>query len=573
MNTEVRQKRFGEWLVELRLITAKQLEQALNIQKTSGNYLGDILVRQNAISAEVRNSILSLQKVLNSSTGFMDIQISEHAIKSIPENFARQNKVLPILRTADRLIVAISNPNDIRLIDQLELLTGMSIHPIPLRSADLSIAVDKFYGAKTTALDALNRASKDLASTLSSTIKKVERLDGAVQDSAPIIQLVNSILMDAIDKWASDIHFEPFNHNMHVRYRIDGVLQKIMNIPKTVEPNVVSRLKVMSEMNITERRRPQDGRFSVEHGGTRFDFRVAIMPTMHGEKVNIRIFRSLNMLRGLESLGLNESNLSVMKRMLNVPHGVILATGPTGSGKSTTLYAALEQRDKKIESIITIEDPVEYPVDDIQQIPVSEGVGLNFATALRHILRQDPDTVMIGEIRDGETLKTCIQAALTGHLVLSSIHTNDAASTIARLVDMGAEPYLVASSIKGIMGQRLLRRVCSECIEEYTAGPQELEYLQLPKERPITLARGKGCEACMQTGYKGRLAIFEMMPITSELQALINRHASTIEIREMARQLGMKTLFEDARDKVLKWRSSTKELIRVLGYSLDVLKR
>lgn len=567
-NLEGRQKRFGEWLTELRLASPKQIEQALVFQKNNKIYLGEILVQQKMISESIRDSVLSLQKVMTSATGLVDMVIDPTVIKSVPEHFARQNTVLPLLRTSERLIVAMPKSNDINLLDQLELLTGLSIYPVSFRSADLSLAVDKFYGAKTSALDALDRASKDMSGNLTSTLRKVERIDEGGQDSAPVVQLVNSILMDGIDRWASDIHFEPYSTRMVIRYRIDGVLMKIMEIPKNVEQHLISRIKVMSDMNITERRRPQDGRFSVEHKGGRFDFRVATVTTLHGEKINIRIIRSMNILRGMESLGMTPEQMERIRLMMNVSYGVILTTGPTGSGKSTTLYAALEQRDKNIESIITIEDPVEYPVDDIQQIPVSEKVGMTFANSLRHILRQDPDTIMIGEIRDSETLETAINAALTGHLVLSTIHTNDAASSIARVIDMGAKPYLVAATIKGIIAQRLLRRICQSCIEEYKITQDELEYLRLPK-RDFTLARGRGCEACNQTGYKGRLAVFEMMVVTKELQEAIARQATTLEMRELARKHDMKTLFEDARDKALKWRTTTREINRVLGHNLN----
>jgi len=564
-----RQKVFGDWLITLRMVTTKQIENAFLIQSKTGKSITEVLVTNHIISSAEKDAVLAVQEMIEMSPGLSDLNLDINIIRMIPENFARQYNVIPLSKIGNKLIIAMNNINDIKILDQLEILTGLNICPVDFKPSELSLAVDKFYGAKTSALDAISRAAKD-ASATGFTTKRIESIDSAsyAQD-APVIQVVNSILVDAIDRWATDIHFEPRELNMAVRYRIDGVLHKVMEIPKNIESGVISRLKVLAEMNITEKRKPQDGRFTVDHFGHRFDTRISTIATMWGEKMTIRILRPLTIVRGLESLGFHEDDLKRFRRIINAPSGIILTTGPTSSGKTTTLYAAIGELDKDTENIVTIEDPIEYPIDNINQTQVMSKIGMNFADSLRTILRQDPDVIMIGEIRDGETLKTAMQASLTGHMVLSTIHTNNAVSTITRLIDMGAEPSLISSTITGVIGQRLVRRICPNCIYEYTPNQDELNYLKLPADTDIVLAQGRGCDHCNNTGYKGMIGIFEVLIISRRIKELITTNAPIYTIYESAKQEGMHTLFDDVKYKILNWRTTVKESLRVLGVNLD----
>jgi type IV pilus assembly protein PilB len=387
-------------------------------------------------------------------------------------------------------------------------------------------------------------------------------------EEAPIVELVNQILIKAIDTGASDLHLEPYEQKLDVRLRMDGVLQTIMTLPKQVESAVISRVKILCDMNIAERRRPQDGRFSIRYQGQKIDFRVAVIAVHWGEKVVMRLLRPKTIALGLEALGFDPEDLEKLDRYINAPNGIMLVTGPTGSGKTSTLYASLSAMDKNSDSIVTIEDPVEFPVEGISQIQANAKIGLTFAAALRTILRLDPDTIMLGEIRDKETGEIAIEAALTGHMVLSTLHTNSTVETVSRLIDMGIPPFMVSATLLCVIAQRLVRKVCKNCYEEYEANDEEKEFLGLPANEPYTLARGKGCDICNQTGHKGQLGVFEILEVTRTIKDMINHEESALVMLDAAQKNGMLTLLDDGKKKARRRQTSVEEVIRVLGRGL-----
>jgi len=565
----LRKKKFGELLVDFKILSPKQLTSILAMQTEAGKPLGELLVEQGYINSEERDQLLAVQKMLEENASLMTLPLDKNLLKILPDAFARKHLVIPLARTGNRLFIACYQPT-VTLIDEMELNTGLTIHPLSFREQDLQAAVEHFFGSKKAAMESIDRAVKSTAiQQAQSRIRKVEAIDERATGEAPVIQLVNSILMDGIKRDASDIHLDPHEAHLIVRYRIDGVLHKIMEIPKSLEPSVITRVKVLSDMNITEKRRSQDGRFSVDMGVGRFDFRVSVIASMWGEKISLRILRPMSILRGVEQLGMGKDDLERFQIMLDSPFGIIMTTGPTSSGKTTTLYAAIERLDKERDNIMTIEDPIEYPVVGITQTQVQPKIGMTFAESLRTLLRHDPDVIMVGEIRDYETLETANNAALTGHLVLSTIHTNDAISTITRLLDMGLPAYLAAATVTGVIAQRLARRLCTSCSEEYQATEEEKHILRVDEKEPLTLTRGYGCDICSNTGYKGQVGLFELLLTNTRLQELIAANEPLHIIRRAARESGMRTLWEDGRNKILKGLTTVDEITRVLGHRAE----
>lgn len=559
----LRKQRIGDWLVELNLITKRQLDEAISQQSESGERIGSILIRLGYLSEKELSDVLMLQETLTSRSSLTEFPIDVNVLRLLSETFVKQNLVIPLLLVGNRLVVALNQADNISLIDRISLLTGYRIIPLSFRQEDLQLAVVYFYESKM--LQNVGTIERAIQAGGAGEEQKEGNEQPVRADDGPIVELVNSVLADAIESNASDIHLDAQERCIAVRMRIDGVLSQVMEIPKSLASSVIARIKVMAEMNITERRRPQDGRFTMRYGASKIDFRVSSISSHWGETIVIRLLRPLNMSRGLEKLGFDEKNLTLFKQIISATTGIVLVTGPTGSGKTSTLYTSLGQLDKVSDKIATIEDPVEFPLEGIVQIQIVPKIGLTFASALRTLLRQDPDVVMLGEIRDGETLEAAIAAALTGHLVLSTIHSNDAISTISRMQDMGALPFLISSTLVGVIAQRLVRRICEECGEDYPATAEEKEFLKVDPAEKLFLRRGKGCKTCKGSGYKGQVAVFEILRVNRSLRDMINRSQPTAVLWEAAREMGFRTLLEDGKLKVMNKMTTVQEVIRVLG--------
>ncbi|HEY9898340.1 MAG TPA: GspE/PulE family protein [Pantanalinema sp.] len=563
----LRKKMIGEWLCNLGLISPFQLSEALSTQQESGERIGQILIQKGYLNERELSEILTLQEVLATKSSLLDFPIEAETIALIPEAFARKNLLVPLMKVGRRLIIATRNIDDPKLLDHLSLLTGYIVVPIGFREEDLSAALGRFYEDRSRRVDdTIERAIKRTgAGRDDGRRQQAQDISASTEVDAPIVELVNSILTDAVERGAADIAFDPTEDGLAIRMRSDGVMTTVLKLPRAIEASVITRIKVMAGMNITEKRRPQDGRFSVVVNGEKIDFRTSCIATHWGERISMRILRTRSILHGLDNLGFSQRDRDTLEQILLSPIGVILVTGPTGSGKTTTLYAVLQQFDRESDSIITIEDPVEYPVPGIAQIQVNPKIDLNFSSALRTVLRQDPDVIMVGEIRDLETLETATSAAMTGHLVLSTLHTNDAVSTVTRMIEMGIPPYVVGGTVSGIVAQRLIRCVCSACKTTRSATVKEKAFLNVPVEEELTLAVGTGCERCNGTGYKGQLGVFEILRITRPIQSLISRGEPSTVIQDEANRLGMNSLLDDAKEKVLKGLSTVDEVIRCLG--------
>jgi type IV pilus assembly protein PilB len=492
----------------------------------------------------------------------VEMQLDQAAVATVPAEQARRMGVIPIGWDGRRLVVATSDPTNVIALDDLRVLTGTDIKIVYAARRDIEDKLAKVYRAESE----LGDISADLADT--SVATEAIASIGDSPDDAPIVRFVNLLISQAVADRASDIHVEPTEHDLRVRYRIDGVLHEMMRSPKKLQAGVVSRLKIMADINIAERRVPQDGRISVTQNGSKIDLRVATLPTVWGEKVVLRILDNKTALLGLDQLGFSDGNLSRYATAYRKPYGMIMVTGPTGSGKSTSLYATLNIVSRPEINVITVEDPVEYRIPNINQVQVNTKGGLTFARALRSILRADPDVVLIGEIRDTETARIAVEAALTGHLVLTTLHTNDAPSSINRLVEMGVEPFLVASAMDCVVAQRLCRRLCSKCKESYVPSDKELLDVGFPwqPDRPLpTLYRPVGCASCSRTGYRGRLALHEVMEVTEEIERLTVTRSSTDAVARAATAAGMVPLRQDGWLKVLAGDTSVEEVLRVVA--------
>ncbi|MCS6831724.1 MAG: ATPase, T2SS/T4P/T4SS family [bacterium] len=554
--------RIGEILAQLGYITQEQLEEALRIQQSTRELLGEVLQRLGYITAEQLAQAQAYQFGVDYERLNLN-SISPDVRNIVPAYLARQLRVLPLRKEKHRLVVAMLNPLDLIARDDLQRITSCYIKPVYTEPELLQQAIDLFYAVDSSyQADAeppedslvLLRAEEEIS-------EDVDHVEQLVQQ-APVVKLVNDILVQAVRMGASDIHFEPKRRGLRLRYRIDGDLVDIRTIPTSMMPAVIARVKVLADLNLTERRLPQDGRFSFQVQARRIDVRVSTLPNQHGERVVLRLLNNSQVNYRLDALGFSEVNIQRFQSLIHQPYGMILITGPTGSGKTTTLYATLREISRAEINIMTCEDPIEYEIEDISQSNVNEKVGLTFATQLRSILRQDPDVVLIGEIRDRETAEIACRAALTGHLVFSTLHTNDAASAIPRLIDMGVEPFLISSALIGVIGQRLLRRLCASCRKEDT--PAAEEQLAIGKD-VARLYRARGCSQCLQRGYKGRIAVHEVLVVNHTIQQLILQRAEAQRIADEAIRTGMVTMQQDALAKALAGVTTLQEVIAKVG--------
>lgn len=549
-------KKLGELLLEAGVITQAQLDKALEEQRRTGERLGAILAKQGILSEKEIASVIAKQLNLP-FVSLRKEKINPKVLSLVPESFARRHLLIPLEVKENKLYVAMSDPLNVLVKDELSILTGYDIEIVVAPSNEIRQLIEEFYGMKGK-VDALVREKAETKEESTS----FDTAGIAEEELAPIIQVVNGIISQALREGASDIHIEPQEDNIVIRFRVDGVLRQVMAIPKSVHPLVTTRIKVMAGMNIAERRIPQDGRIIISSNGKDVDLRVSSLPTIFGEKIVMRILNREDVLIGLDKLGFGEDALENVKKLLSKPYGMILVTGPTGSGKTTTLYSMLKKLNTVEKNIITVEEPVEYQLEGINQVQVNEKIGLTFSNVLRYVLRQDPDIIMVGEIRDRETAEIAVRSALTGHLVLSTLHTNDAPSTITRLVDMGIEPYLVASSLVGVIAQRLVRKVCSYCKEAHVVSERDI--LVSEGFEPGTIYYvGKGCEECGNTGYKGRTGLFEIMLMSEDIQRLTVERAPASRIRNQAIKEGMITLREDGIRKVKAGITTPEEVMRV----------
>jgi type IV pilus assembly protein PilB len=555
--------RVGEALVEAGMLTEEQLTEALARQQTTGLRLGELLVSEGTVSAPALVRTLSRCLGVRGCVlrhGLMDPTLLE----LIGEEESRRLRVMPMFKVHERLTVAMAEPQALPTIDALRRMTGCRIHPVLALEHNIAEFIDKYAGGAAGIDDFL-------ATLAESDVELVEResvdegpatdLDQMVAGS-PIVNLVNMALLTAVQDGASDIHIEPDRTGTRVRYRIDGVLRELMHPPAGMHSAIVSRAKVMGKMDVAEKRLPQEGRIRIVAERRDIDLRVSSMPTLLGEKIVIRILDKDNLKIRMEDLGFRPDGLEALQRILRQPHGLGLVTGPTGSGKTTTLYSALDLLRSPELNIITVEDPVEYQLDLINQVQVHEAIGVTFARALRSILRQDPDVIMVGEIRDEETARVAVQAALTGHLVLATLHTNDAPGAVARLLDMGIEPYLLSGALNGVVAQRLVRTVCPRCATKYYPTEQVLHDAGLTEKTGLAFARGAGCGECHNSGFSGRAGIYEVMEVTSKLRRLVHRAAPSHELRDALRTEGVLSLREEGVQLAMRGKSSLEEVLR-----------
>ncbi|MBI4391367.1 MAG: type IV-A pilus assembly ATPase PilB [candidate division NC10 bacterium] len=560
--------RLGDMLVKANLISEDQLKKALAQQESQGGRLGSNLVKLGFISEDDITSFLSKQYGVP-SINLSHFEIDTAVIKLIPAEIAQKHMVVPINRTGTVLTVAMADPSNIFTIDDIKFMTGFKVEPVVAAESSIKSAINKYYdSAGLVEAIVKDYDDRDVSAVAEGDELNVAELEKATED-APVVKLVNLILTDAIKKGASDIHVEPYEKSFRVRYRIDGVMYEVMQPPMKLRGAITSRLKIMSQLDIAERRLPQDGRIKIKMGPREMDFRVSTLPTIFGEKVVLRLLDKSNLQLDMARLGFEPKAQEDFEKAILAPYGMVLVTGPTGSGKTTTLYSALNRLNTNETNIMTAEDPVEYNLPGINQVQMKADIGLNFAAALRAFLRQDPDIIMVGEIRDYETAEIGIKAALTGHLVLSTLHTNDAPSTISRMLNMGVEPFLVAASTNLILAQRLCRKICSACREEVQLPRGALVDIGFSAEeaKGIKTFKGKGCMACSETGYKGRIAIYEVMAINDQIKEGVLQGASAAELRELARANGMKTLREAGLQKIREGITTIQEVIRVTSGS------
>jgi len=591
-------ERLGELLIKRNYITADQLKKALEEQKLKGGRLESNLIRLGYVKEDELLSFLSAQYRVP-AVKLSKIEINPNVIKLVPSSTSKKYFIIPVNRVGPKLTLAMADPSNIVVIDEIKFMTGFNVEPVVASETEIIDAIKKYHGGGggvagmgTVSFQATDYSLDDDKTSVSGiefsidddmvdvddfdslvhgAVDNVEvietnaQMDESGEIEGPIIKIVNGILIKAIKMGASDIHFEPYERTYRVRYRIDGVLKRDMTLPIQIRNAIVSRLKIMAKLDIAERRLPQDGRIKLRLGkGREMDFRVSSIPVLFGEKVVLRLLDKSALQLDMTKLGFEQSSLEDLQNAIHRPVGMILVTGPTGSGKTTTLYSALSELNKETENILTAEDPIEYNFMGINQVQMHEEIGLTFASSLRSFLRQDPDIIMVGEIRDFETAQIAVQAALTGHLVLSTVHTNDAPGTITRLIDMGIEPFLISSAVILILAQRLIRKICMECREPIKVHPQLLIDLGVaPDEvKSFTVYKGKGCPICNNTGYKGRLGLYEVMPMKEEIKELVLSRASTSEVKKEAMRLGMKTLRQSGIMKIKTGMTTVEEVLR-----------
>ena len=556
--------RLGELLVRENMISLQQLQKAQDEARKTGQRIGSALVKSGAIDETKLTEFLSRQYGVP-AISLKDFEIEEDVLKLVPREVCEKYQLIPVNRAGASLIVAMADPSNIFAVDDLKFLTSYNIETVVASEVAIRDAIERYYGQPMPSYEEVlgDFDEADITVEMGHEDENVLDLEKAA-DEAPVVRLVNLILLDAIKKGASDIHVEPYEKDFRVRYRVDGVLYEVMRPPMKLKNAIISRLKIMSSLDIAERRLPQDGRIKLKLGkGKEMDFRVSVCPTLFGEKVVLRLLDKSNLQLDMTKLGFEEQQLEWFNEAISRPYGMCLVTGPTGSGKTTTLYSALGKLNQTTDNISTAEDPVEFNFFGINQVQMHEEIGLNFAAALRSFLRQDPDVIMVGEIRDFETAEIAVKAALTGHLVLSTLHTNDAPSTISRLLNMGIEPFLVTSSVNIIVAQRLARRLCAECKRPAEVTDQALLDIGVPAEDigTFTVYEPVGCATCNDRGYKGRVAVYEVMPFWDGLKELVINGASTAELKQEAIRLGMLTLRMAAINKMKLGITSIEEVV------------
>jgi type IV pilus assembly protein PilB len=552
--------RLGDVLVNSGVITAEQLQKGLELQKGSGRKLGETLVDEGITTEE------NIAKALSSQLGYemvdlQDVSIDEEILNLVPPSILKKHKMIPFeySRTGMNVLrVAMSDPMNMAAMDDINIITNLQVEPVVATPRDVMLALDRYYGQAE-----VNSALEEYVKEKTSQMAEQEDIYSDDINNSPIVQLVKTMIEQAVRQRASDIHIEPMEKQVRVRYRIDGALYEKAAYNISLLPALVARIKIIGGMDISEKRKPQDGRITQVVDRREFDIRVSILPTVYGEKIVMRLTSKNALSREKSQLGLKPHDLQKFDHILKNPHGILLVTGPTGSGKSTTLYTALSELNKEDVNIITVEDPVEANIDGINQVQVNNKADLTFASALRSILRQDPDIIMIGEIRDQETASIAVQASITGHLVVSTLHTNSAASTITRLVDMGIEPYLIADSTVGVIAQRLVRRLCPDCKRAKKADAEDLEMLMRKPEEDLTIYEPCGCAKCDGTGFRGRIGVYEIMEVTPQLKHIISKGGEVEAIKAQALKDGMHTLRMSATELVLDGTTSVQEMMRV----------
>ena len=564
--------RLGDLMVKENLISQMQLTQALEQQKKSGGRLGSCLVSLGFVSDEDVTTFLSRQYGVP-SINLTYFEVDQEVIRLVPEDTARRYEVVPLSRVGSSRTIAMVDPTNVFAMDDIKFMTGFNVEPVVASEGAIREAIDKFYSQQQG--DALAKVMEEFAEGEEGVLEieageaelSADELEKAAGD-APVVKLVNIILREALSRGASDIHMEPYEKEYRVRYRVDGLLHTVMNPPMKMRDAIISRLKIMSKLDIAEKRLPQDGRIMLrmQQDGKKkqLDFRVSVLPTMWGEKVVMRLLDKENLRLDMTKLGFEQDSLNKFEKAILKPYGMVLVTGPTGSGKTNTLYSSIARLNSPDTNILTAEDPVEFNIMGINQVQMKEQIGLNFAAALRSFLRQDPNIILVGEIRDFETAEVAIKAALTGHLVLSTLHTNDAPSTISRLMNMGIEPFLVATSVHLICAQRLVRRICTNCKEESATPAQALlDAGYTPEEsKTVKIMKGRGCEKCNNSGYKGRVGLYEVLEVTDELRELILVGASALELKKKAIENGMITLRRSGLIKIREGLTTLEEVIR-----------
>ena len=563
-------RRLGELLIAAGTITEEELNRGLELQKSTKERLGTVLISNGIITENELIEALQMQLGIE-YIDLTKVNIPVEMAQVVPKNIAKQYQVVPVKMVKGEIFLAMSDPLNFYAIEEVRKAVRKKVVPMVATASAIDHAIQILYGNEgaARAIEDMKREAADSGESgpLTDAAFVSNQIGEDAVSSAPTIRLVNSIIERAVTERASDIHLEPHEQEMLVRMRVDGMMRDILTVPKNLQSSVISRLKIMSSLDIAERRVPQDGRFNVRMKNKDIDLRVSTLPTVYGEKIVARLLDKSGGKISKEAIGLSGSDLDKYEKMIHFRSGVVLIVGPTGSGKSTTMYTMIDDLNKPDVNLVTLEDPVEYNIDRVNQVQINEKTGMTFANGLRAILRQDPDIIAVGEIRDGETAEIAMRAAITGHVVLSTIHTNDAIGTIERLKDIGVEPYLIASALKGIISQRLVRRICPQCKEEYTPSPEELENIGVKPEEGLCFYRGKGCPNCFNTGYRGRIAVFEMLPINRSVRSMISEKRARTEIEQELRssKAGFVSLRENAVRLVREGITTTEEITRVIN--------